>query len=72
MAVSAAPDGVPDGGVPDGAGASARVVSPPRPRTRLQAGVRKPKQFTDGIVRYGLLATNGKPNNLDEALQDKN
>jgi histone deacetylase 1/2 len=42
--------------------------APPRPRTRLQSGIRKEKQFTDGTVRYGLLAANGEPNNLEEAL----
>jgi len=38
----------------------------------LQARIRKPKHFTDGTVRYGLLAANGEPNNLEEALQDEN
>ena len=43
-----------------------------RPRTRLQAGFRQPKQFKDGTVRYGLLTTTGEPNNLDEALGNPN
>ena len=53
-------------------GVVSEAASPPRPRTRLQAGIRKPKHFTDGTVRYGLLAANGEPNNLEEALQDEN
>jgi histone deacetylase 1/2 len=44
----------------------------PRPHTRLQSGIRKPKQFTDGTIKYGLLAANGEPNTLDEALTNTN
>jgi histone deacetylase 1/2 len=46
--------------------------APSHPRTRLQSGIRKEKQFTDGTIRYGLLAANGEPNNLEEALGDTN
>jgi histone deacetylase 1/2 len=46
--------------------------APVLPRTRLQSGIRKEKQFTDGTVRYGLLAANGEPNNLEEALGNTN
>jgi histone deacetylase 1/2 len=46
--------------------------APVRPHTRLQSGIRKEKQFTDGTVRYGLLAANGEPNNLEEALGNIN
>ena len=42
------------------------------PRTRLQAGIRKPKIYTDGTIRYGLLASTGEPSNLEEALHDEN
>jgi hypothetical protein len=46
--------------------------APVRPRTRLQSGIRKEKQFTDVTVRYGLVAANGEPNNLEEALGNIN
>jgi hypothetical protein len=38
-------------------------------RTRLQQGIKKPKKYTDGTIRYGL-STVGEPNNLTEALED--
>jgi hypothetical protein len=37
-------------------------------RTRLQGGIRKPKEFTDGSVRYGNVAISSEPLNLHEAL----
>lgn len=41
--------------------------SPPtRPHTRLSSGIRKEK------VRYSFFASSGKPQNLDEAVNDKN
>jgi hypothetical protein len=40
------------------------------PRTRLQFGIRKPKIFTDGIVRYGNLVISVEPQNLAIALSD--
>jgi hypothetical protein len=49
---------------------SAAPAEPARLRTRLQHGIRKPKVYTDGTVRYGLLTSSGEPNNLDEALGD--
>jgi hypothetical protein len=48
--------------------------SPPidaRPRTQLQAGIRKPKVYTDGTIRYGCYTSTSEPSNLDEALRDK-
>lgn len=45
--------------------------APSRLRTRLQHGIRKPKEYTDGTVKYGLLSITGEPNNLEDALQDK-
>lgn len=48
------------------------VVEPARPVTHLQRGIRKQKVYTDGTVRYGMLTTTGEPQNLDEALTDKN
>lgn len=43
-----------------------------RPRTRMQNNIRKPKQYTDGTVRYGMLTSAREPNNLQEALTDEN
>jgi hypothetical protein len=45
-------------------------AAPLRPNTRLQHGIRKPKVYTDGTIRYGLLIFSGEPNHLDEALGD--
>jgi hypothetical protein len=39
-----------------------------RPSTCLQHGIRKPKLYTDGTVRYGLLTSSGEPQNHNEAL----
>jgi hypothetical protein len=38
--------------------------SPPGVRTWLQKGIRHPKQYTDGTVRYGMLSSAGKPYTL--------
>jgi hypothetical protein len=46
--------------------------SPPGPRTHLQKGIRNPKKYTDGTVRYGLLSSTGEPRNLPDALGDPN
>jgi hypothetical protein len=46
--------------------------SPARPRTRLQEGVCKPKVYIDGTVHYGCYTSTGEPQNLEEALGDKN
>jgi hypothetical protein len=43
-----------------------------RPKTCLQSGIRKPKVYTDGTVKYGCFTSSGEPHNLDEALHDKN
>jgi histone deacetylase 1/2 len=40
--------------------------------TRLQHGIRKPKVYTNGTIRYGCLAESGEPRNLDEAFNNKN
>lgn len=45
-------------------------VQPPH-RTRLQSGIRKPRKFTDGTVRYGLFTSTGEPDTLKEALGDE-
>ena len=41
----------------------------PRPRTRLQNGIVKPKVYTNGTVRYANLCTTGEPDSVDEALK---
>jgi hypothetical protein len=33
------------------------------PTTRLQQGIRKPKIYTDGTIRYGLFTALGEPCN---------
>jgi hypothetical protein len=43
-----------------------------RPRTRLQAGVRRPKVYIDDTIRYGFLTSTGEPHTVEEALGDKN
>lgn len=48
------------------------AASNSRPVTRLQHGIRKPKTYTDGTIRYGHLATVSEPNTLDVALCDPN
>jgi hypothetical protein len=40
--------------------------------TRLQAGTRKPKVYTDGTIRYGFFTSSGEPKNINEALGDDN
>jgi hypothetical protein len=43
-----------------------------RPMTRLQAGTRKPKVYTDDTIRYGFFTSSGEPQNINEALGDEN
>jgi hypothetical protein len=42
-----------------------------QPRTRLQGGIRKPKIYIDGPIKYSLLKTTGEPHNLEEALHNR-
>jgi hypothetical protein len=42
----------------------------PRPVTRASRGIRKPREYTDGTVRWGLSAVSTEPSNLQVALQD--
>jgi histone deacetylase 1/2 len=61
----------------DGSAATDTSDDPPtaasgHPRTRLQAGIRKPKVYTDDTVRYGFYTSTGEPQSLDEALGDQN
>jgi hypothetical protein len=39
-------------------------------RTRLQKGIRNPKKYTDGTVRYGMFSSTGEPSTLVEAQSD--
>jgi hypothetical protein len=39
-------------------------------RTRLQKGIRNPKKYTDGTVRYGMFSSTGEPCTHEEALND--
>jgi hypothetical protein len=41
-------------------------------RSHLQKGIRHPKKYTDGTVRYGMLSSTGEPCTLTEALDDEN
>lgn len=43
-----------------------------RPHTCLRDGIRKPRVYTDGTVRYGLFTSTGEPHNTSEALADNN
>jgi hypothetical protein len=42
------------------------------PSTRLQHGIRKPKVYTDGTIKYSFLTASGEPRNIEDALSDKN
>jgi histone deacetylase 1/2 len=56
---------------PSEAPGSSAPDPPPRPKTRLQSGIRKPKVYTDGTIKYGCFTTSGEPQSLDEALHNK-
>jgi hypothetical protein len=45
-------------------------VAPPRPVTRSQHNIRKPKQFYPGIIRYGGFCSTGEPETWQEAMSD--
>jgi hypothetical protein len=60
------------GSAPAASAPGSSTSSPQRPNTRLQAGIRKPKVYRDGTVRYGFLAESGEPRSLEDALGDKN
>jgi histone deacetylase 1/2 len=57
-----------------GAASSAAAAPPPQqgPVTRLQRGISQPKVYTDGTVRWGMLATVDveEPTSVDQALRD--
>jgi hypothetical protein len=48
------------------------VVAESFAKTRLQSGIRKEKICTDGTVRYDCFTSTGEPQNLAEAIGDKN
>jgi hypothetical protein len=54
----------------DSVSPSSPVAEVAEPRTRLQKGIRQPKQYTDGTIRYGMFTSIGEPNTLVEALED--
>jgi hypothetical protein len=43
---------------------------PLRPVTRLQRGIVKPVKLYNGMIRYAMLTSIGKPENIEDALQD--
>jgi hypothetical protein len=46
-----------------------------RPTTRAQRGIRQPRIYTDGTIRYGkygFLTSSGEPHSLDDALANSN
>jgi hypothetical protein len=50
------------------------VAAPPlqlaHPHTRLQSGVSKPKQYTDGTIRYANFCSAGETSTTAEAFYD--
>jgi hypothetical protein len=48
------------------------VIPDVRPRTRLQGGIHKPKVYTDDTIRYSCFTSTGEPQNLEEAMENKN
>jgi hypothetical protein len=40
--------------------------------TRAQAGIHKPKVYTDGTIMYGLSDVSAEPRSIDEAMADTN
>ena len=44
----------------------------PAARTRLQKGIRNPKQYTDGTIRYAFLCATGELQHLTEAVENEN
>lgn len=53
--------------------ASSRSATPSRPTTRLQHDIHKPKVYTDGTVRWGMLGAivAEEPRSMEEAFKDK-
>jgi hypothetical protein len=60
----------PGGSSVPGRGGEIPAAPPSGVRTRLQQGIRQPKKYTDGRVRYGMFSATGEPSSLSEALGD--
>jgi histone deacetylase 1/2 len=45
-------------------------MAPPRPVTRSQHNIHKPKQFYPSIIRYGGFCSTGEPETWQEAMSD--
>jgi hypothetical protein len=58
--------------VPSTAVSAPDSMPPPALHTRLQAGIRKPKIYSDDTVRYGNLTICEEPSTLVDALADSN
>jgi hypothetical protein len=56
-----------------GSSAPSHGVAPsvPRPVTRASRGIKKPKEYTDGSVRWCLSASQDEPADLQTALEIK-
>lgn len=52
--------------------AGAASPAPARPVTRLQHGIRRPKVYNDGTVRYSCLTSTGEPSCLRDGHEDRN
>lgn len=52
-------------------GSSTTPTTSTRSATRFQHGIHEPKNYTDGTIRYGCLASLGEPHNLEEALSNE-
>ena len=61
-----------DHDAPTGSSAPESGTVPPvrEPRTRLQKGIRQPRIYTDGTIRYGILTSTREPQNIRAALGD--
>jgi hypothetical protein len=57
---------------PDDSQDPPEATLPTHPRTRSGAGIRKPKVYTDGTVRYGFYTSTSEPQSLEEALGNSN
>jgi hypothetical protein len=55
---------------PHRASSSVAPTAGPRPVTRASKGIKKPKQYTDGTVRWGMSAITEEPASLQVALRD--
>jgi hypothetical protein len=54
------------------AGAMGQAPAPERPHTRICDGIRCPRVYTDGTIRYGMHVSIDEPLNLVAALGDEN